>query len=617
MEVAPDIAQRQNQEQDPTKGREMPNALARAVHDQNVLMDDKSPGVKRIEALASTYSNSSILFLLFAIFLAAYFYDLDGTIRYTYQSAATSDLGVLGLLSTIGVLRSIIGAAAQPTFGKLADVFGRWELLIVSVFFYVLGTIVESTAQSINTFAAGVILFQVGYSGINIINTVLIGDMVSLRYRTLATVVPIMPYIVNVWISGNMTSSVLAVTSWRWGMGMFAVIIIAVCIPLVTSLWWKGRQARKSGALAGIAGPFQGLSIVQIIVQVFWMVDVVGVILMIAVFALILTPLTLAGGISTSWQQAHIIAPLVVGFVTIPIFVGWELYAKHPIIPFRLLKDRSVWGALGVGIMFDFAWYMQGDYLYTVLIVAYDESILSATRITNLYTFVSTLTAVCVGIAVSHPRVLRIKPFIVTGILIWFPAFGMLIYYRGDGTSRAGIIGAQVLLGFGAGGFSYPTLVAAQAAVRHEYLAVITGLYLAFFYIGSAFGNAVSGAVYTNLLPGQLTSRLSAVTTNSTLAASVYASALTVAKEYPIGTPERTAIVDAYKHVQRILCIVGICLCVPLLGFALALRDPKLVQRQSLKDASSHGGDDDKSFTSSSNEETTTTTTTTAVKAAK
>ncbi|ORY86174.1 siderochrome-iron transporter [Protomyces lactucae-debilis] len=549
--------------------------------------DTKSPGVRRVEALASTYSSTAILFLLFAIFIAAYAYDLDGTIRYTYQSFATSELKVLGLLSTIGVLRSIIGAAAQPTFAKLADVFGRWELLCVSLFFYVLGTIVEATAKSINTFAAGVILFQVGFSGINIINTVLIGDMVSLRYRTLATVVPIMPYIVNVWISGNLTSSVLKVTTWRWGMGMFAIIMPVVSIPLIGQLWWKGRQAKKAGVLDGLFGSFHGLKWWQALIKFFWMLDVVGVILMIAVFALILTPLTLAGGVEDTWHKAHIIAPLVVGFVTIPFFVVWELYTKHPIIPFRMLNDRSVWGALGVGIFFDFAWYMQGDYLYTILIVAYDESILSATRITNLYTFVSTLTAVCVGIVVAHPRVQRIKPFILFGILMWFPAFGMLIYFRGDGTSRAGIIAAQVLLGFGAGFFTYPTLVSAQAAVKHEHLAVITGLYLAFFYIGSAFGNSVSGAVYTNLLPGQLQRNLARVSSNTTLASSVYASALTVALEYPIGTIERTAIVESYKHVQKILCIVGLCLCVPLAGFAFCLRDPKLVAKQSLKDDAS------------------------------
>ena len=65
----------------------------------------------------------------------------------------------------------------------------------------------------------------------------------------------------------------------------------------------------------------------------------------------------------------------------------------------------------------------------------------------------------------------------------------------------------------------------------------------------------------------------------------MYASPLTTAILYDFGTTERDAIVDAYKHTQRLLCITGICLCVPLLAFALLLRDPRLGDEQSLPEA--------------------------------
>jgi hypothetical protein len=58
----------------------------------------------------------------------------------------------------------------------------------------------------------------------------------------------------------------------------------------------------------------------------------------------------------------------------------------------------------------------------------------------------------------------------------------------------------------------------------------------------------------SQVLPGELASRLG----NATLATEVYASPLTVALVYDFGTPERTAIVDAYKHTQRLLCITGL-----------------------------------------------------------
>lgn len=40
---------------------------------------------------------------------------------------------------------------------------------------------------------------------------------------------------------------------------------------------------------------------------------------------------------------------------------------------------------LGIALMLDFAWYLQGDYLYTVLTVAFELSVLSATRRAYLY----------------------------------------------------------------------------------------------------------------------------------------------------------------------------------------------------------------------------------------
>lgn len=54
--------------------------------------------------------------------------------------------------------------------------------------------------------------------------------------------------------------------------------------------------------------------------------------------------------------------------------------------------------------------------------------------------------------------------------------------------------------------------------------------------------------------------------------------------EYLIGTLGRQAVVDAYKHSQRNLVVIGICMCVPLIGFAVALRNPKLNDNQTLAD---------------------------------
>ncbi|KAH0841704.1 hypothetical protein AYO21_01064 [Fonsecaea monophora] len=550
----------------------------------SIVEAEKSPGVARIEAINQVLTRTDRVFLFIGVFLIAYAYGLDGITRYTYQTTATASMGHHSLLATINTLRAVIAAAAQPTAAKIADVFGRLELVFVSVVFYVLGSIIEACATNVDAFAGGSVLYQIGYTCVILLVEVIIADITSLRARLFFSYIPALPFVINTWVSGNITQSVLGATTWKWGIGMWCIIYPVCALPLMISLWLVSRRARKAGVLEKYKTPYEMLGARRLVVELFWTLDVIGIILLIAVFALILVPLTIAGGSTSAWGTARVIAPLVIGILCVPVFIVWELRAPRPLVPFHLLKDRGVWGALGIACTLNFAWYMQADYLYTVLIVAFDFSIMGATRITSLYSFTSVIAGFLLGMVVYKVR--RLKWFIVAGTCLFMVAFGLLIHYRGSPNSsgQSGVIGAQVLLGFAGGLFPYPAQASIQAATKHEHVAVITGLYLATYNIGSALGGAISGTIWTNVLPGALEERLAPLG-NSTLAALTYADPFSIEIEYPIGTPVRTAIIDAYQHSQRLLCITGICLCTLLIGFALCLRDPKLGDEQSLPDA--------------------------------
>ncbi|OAX79923.1 hypothetical protein ACJ72_05755 [Emergomyces africanus] len=545
------------------------------------LLGETSPGVKRVEVISRYFTLPDRILFFFGIFLLAYAYGLDGTIRYTYQPYAVASYGEHSLLATVNVLRGVIGAAAQPTIAKIADVFGRAEVISVTVVFYIIGTIVESCATNVQSFCAGAILYQIGYTGIMLLVEVLIADTTSLRSRLLFSYIPALPFLINTWVSGDVTNSVLGTTTWQWGIGMWAIIYPVCCLPLIGSLFLVHRRAKKDGALLKYKSPYQLLGARQLAVTLFWQLDVIGIILLIAVFALILVPFTLAGGVETQWQKAKVIAPLVIGICCIPAFILWEKTCKHPMIPFRLLKDRAVWAALGLAVMLNTAWYLQGDFLFTVLIVAFDESIKSATRITSLYSFASVITGCLAGLLVLKIR--RLKVMIICGTLVFIVAFGLLIHFRGgtDGGHYSGVIGAQILLGIAGGLFPYPAQASIQAATKHEHVAVITGLYLASYNIGSALGNTISGAIWNQVLPGAIRDRVGDVIDAGT----IYSNPFKFATENPVGTPVRDGVIDAYRHVQRLLCITGICLSVMLVVFAVLIRDPVLGKGQSLEDA--------------------------------
>ena len=140
------------------------------------------------------------------------------------------------------------------------------------------------------------------------------------------------------------------------------------------------------------------------------------------------------------------------------------------------------------------------------------------------------------------------------------------------------------ILGFAGGLFPYPAQASIQAATQHEHLAVITGLFLACYNVGSALGNTVSGAIWTQVLPTQLEKNLNGFG-NSTLVSATYASPFVIVASYPVGTNIRAGIINAYQYTQRLLCITGICLCVPLIAFSFCLRDPRLPDEQSRAEA--------------------------------
>ncbi|KAH7213027.1 Siderophore iron transporter 1 [Fusarium oxysporum f. sp. cubense] len=556
-------------------GHEVPSSAADAVRDIT------SPGVQRIKAMSEVITLTDRIFIFFGVFLIAYAYGLDGTVRYAYQPSALNSFEEHSLQSSVNTLRAVIAAAAQPTAGKIADVFGRVELICISVFFYTIGTVIEAAAQNLDTYSAGAVIYQIGYTMILLLVEVIIGDITSVRSRLFFSYIPALPFIINTWVSGDVTEAVLGATTWRWGIGMWCIIYPVCALPLIISLLVVGHRAKKAGHLVGYRSSFQQLGFNKLTVELFWLLDIIGVILLIAVFALLLVPLTIAGGFESKWSDPQVVAPLVIGFVCIPVFVVWELRAPHPLVPFHHMKDRSVWAPMGIACMLNFAWTMQGDYLYTVLQVSFNFSIKAATRVQSLYSFASVITGTILGLIVYKVR--RFKVFIVAGTCLFLVAFGLLIRYRGDPSSdnKSGVIGAQILLGIAGGMFPYPAQASLQAYVTHERLAVMTGLYLALYQVGSAFGNAVSGAIWTQVLPVRLAQSFSSFG-NETLAVYAYSQPLSAILDFPVGSDERDAMIDAYKHVQRLLTITGICLCVPLIAFSLCLRNPKLTDQQNL-----------------------------------
>ncbi|KAH7121489.1 major facilitator superfamily domain-containing protein [Dactylonectria macrodidyma] len=528
--------------------------------------EQKLPGVLRMEALNSelTFPERCCLFL--SIFFIAYAFVMDAVTRSTYQSYATSSYAQHSLLSTINVIKGVIAAAVQPLVAKLSDLIGRMELFLVLTAFYVLGSIIEASSTNVQGFAVGALFYQIGYISTISIFEIIIADLTSLRSRVFFIFIPNMPYIINTWVGGDVASAVLGATTWQWGIGMWCIIYPICSIPFIAIMVFVGRRAAKKQPAAAKV-PLGSIT------DLFWKLDIVGIFLLTAVLSMILIPLTLAGGASQKWKTAGILTPLILGVLLMPVFVLWEMKASHPMIPAYLMRERGIWAALGLGTFVSFSYYTQADFLYTVLYVSYNFSVATATRVASVYSFCSVVGGAALGLVIFKVR--RLKPFILGGLGLWLVAYGILIHFRGGtgGSSQAGVIAGQALLGIAGGSFPFPNLAGAQALAKHEDMAVVTSLLLTMNNVGVALGSCVSGAIWTQTLYHRLQKDLSP---NAELAAAVYASPLYVVPEYPVGTEERAAIIESYQYIQRLLTITGICLTVPMVAFALCLRNTKL-----------------------------------------
>lgn len=187
-----------------------------------------------------------------------------------------------------------------------------------------------------------------------------------------------MPSIINTWAAGVIAAKIMPTPQsdkWRWGLGMGAIIYPVLVIPLCYVLVSTTFKAKRRGLLKGIPSPSKIVKSPKYWKDLFWKADFIGLFWLCAAIALCLIPLTLGGGNGSKWKSAEVLAQIIVGLaVCVPIFIFWEWKgARHPIIPFRLLKDRHVILSLFLALFVTLTGAQQSVYLYFTLLVPFGQ----------------------------------------------------------------------------------------------------------------------------------------------------------------------------------------------------------------------------------------------------
>ncbi|KAI1431421.1 siderophore iron transporter mirC [Xylaria sp. CBS 124048] len=534
-------------------------------------------GVKAMEAISMTWSTWGLIAAYVSIFLMAFATSLEGQVTYSVVALATSSFSSHSLIATVYVVQGVVNAVIKPPMAKIADVFGRLEAFTLCIILYVLGYIQMAASANVQTFAAAQIFYSAGSTGVQILQQVFIADTSNMPNRALFSSLPDTPFLVTTWIGSIIGSAIVASSTWRWAYGIWAIILPVVFLPLALTLFLNGRRAKRLALLPEKRKFVEG-GLVSVVAKIWKSLDIGGIVLLSASFALILIPLTLAKSTPGGWHSATIIALIVVGGVLLVIFPLWESSKKlapHPLIPLELLKSRTFCAGCAIGFFYFMVFYLSVQpYFYSYLLVVQQQSIVSAGHITQTFSFASTVTSVVVSLLIKYTR--HYKYFVMFGSLIYLLGVGLMIRYRTMDASVGSLVGTQIAVGIGGGMLNVPAQLGVQASANHQQVAAATAVFLTLIEIGGAVGAAISGAVWTQLVPSKLSEYLPADMASE--AHTIFGD-VTVASNYtmyPPGSDARMAINRSYQETMQVLLTIAIVFCAPMVLLSFFMKNYKL-----------------------------------------
>ncbi|KAI6108759.1 major facilitator superfamily domain-containing protein, partial [Pisolithus croceorrhizus] len=548
-----------------------------------VLEEEAHVGVKKVEATLQVYGRYPRWILFASLALASFVYSLDASTTSAYLTFATSSFGEHSLIGAITVVQSLIVAVGKPVIAKIADVSSRGTAYVTVLCFYVLGYSVIASAQGVGAIAGGIILYAIG---MQLLTQIIIADITTLSWRGLVVSLASTPFIINAFVGPNISSAVIKHLGWRWGYGMFALVMPLVLAPLIATLLWGERKAKKLALVDSLLGSARSRarSLSRYSQSSQEQLDLVGLVLLGAAISLILLPLTMS--VRGSLKSGSIIAMLAVGVALLGIFAYWDIrVAKVPVIAPRFVRNRSVILAAFIGF-FDFmSFYLTFTYLYSFVLVVKPWSLVNATYFMQIQTVGLTFSGIIAGICLRYLR--RYKYVLVIGLIVRFVGVTMMIHSRGANSSDAELVATQVLQGLGGGLAVVSSQVGAQASVTHADVAIITALVLLLTEIGAATGNACAGAIWSNTMPGNLDKYLPWLTDEQR--AELYGS-ITSVTSLPRGNPVREGVIQAYDDTMKVMVIASIVASVLPMLLALGMPNWYLGDRQNAVDATDLDG---------------------------
>lgn len=471
-----------------------------------------------------------------------------------------ADFALAPQVSTSYILSTIIGGVLKLPLAKTLQLWGRAEALIFSTVVYTLGMIILSACNNANAFAAGYVIYWIGYYCLYLILDIFVADTSGLRSRAFAFAFASTPFICTAFTGPLAATAIRENSGWRWGYGIFCIVQPVIFLPLAMVFKFYERKAIKIGVWERRN---TGRTKMQAIVHYIHEFDVIGALLLMAAFVIFLLPFSLAQYGRSQYKSAQFIAMVIVGFLTLFIFAAWEKWiARTHFIRYELLKRPSILGACICSAVSFFSFYLWDQYFYNFILLTYDLDSTMAGYMLQIYNVGSCFWAPILGIIIWYTRHFKYITLFF-GVPLMILGSGLMIYFRGEDHGIGYIVMCQIFIAFGGGTLVIGDDMAVMAGGGREGTPMMLALIGLFSSIGGAIGYAVSAAIYNNVFVEALASKLPEnLKANAT---EIYTLGITTQMAYPVGSDLRNATVYAWGYAQRMNCIASTCILVLLI----------------------------------------------------
>lgn len=288
---------------------------------------------------------------------------------------------------------------------------------------------------------------------------------------------------------------------------------------------------------------------------------VVGVFVFAGGFVIFLLPFTLASTAPHGWQSGYIIAMIIVGSILIILFGFYETYlAPVPFLKYKFLTDRTILGACLLDMTYQISYSCYSAYLTSFLQVVYNVDVATAGYVGNTFSVVSFVFLFIAGWLIRVTG--RFKWILWVCVPLYIFGLGLMIHFRQPGGYIGYIVMCEVFFSVAGSIFILCTQLAVLASTDHQHVAAVLALLFIMGSIGGSVGSAICGAIWTITFFKKLKQDLPEdAMANLDL---IYES-LPEQLSYPVGSPTRDAIVNAYGYSQPRMIIAGTVFMV--LGF--------------------------------------------------